>query len=70
MGEVDYDIVNHFKAVCDKDDVSFCNVNPYLIVRNGRNIVNIICIPCLASEPRADKSGLILQIKITGNELT
>lgn len=35
LGEVDYDIVNHFKAVCDKDDVSFCNVNPYLIVRNG-----------------------------------
>lgn len=35
LGEVDYDIVNYIKVVCDKDDVLFCNVNSYLIVRNG-----------------------------------
>lgn len=35
MGKVDYDVVNYFKVVCDKDDVLFCNVNLYLIVRNG-----------------------------------
>lgn len=35
MGKVDYDIVNYIKVVCDKDDVLFCNVNSYLIVRNG-----------------------------------